>query len=186
MNIPNKLTITRIILVPVFMAFLFLRKSYPGYAEMLALITFIVAAITDGLDGYLARRHQAVTKFGKILDPVADKLLISAALISFVAMKEISAWAALIIIGRELAITGLRVIAASEGKVISASKWGKWKTNFQIIAVVAVILEPKIIIFPFNLPTILVWVAVVVTLISGVDYYLKSEIDFFREEKNLP
>lgn len=182
MNLPNKLTITRVLLVPVFMGFLFLRKDYPGYGELLALLTFIVAAITDGLDGYLARKHKIITKFGKILDPVADKLLISAALVSFVAMKEISAWAAIIIIGRELAITGLRVIAASEGVVISASRWGKWKTNLQIAAVISVILDPEIIDFPFNLEVILVWIAVTITVYSGIDYFKRADIDFFREE----
>ncbi|MDI3547657.1 MAG: CDP-diacylglycerol---glycerol-3-phosphate 3-phosphatidyltransferase [Halanaerobiales bacterium] len=184
MNLPNKLTLTRIILVPIFMGFLFLRKSYSGYAEVLALLTFVIAAITDGLDGYLARKHQAITKFGKIVDPLADKLLISAALISFVAMKEISAWAAIIIIGREMAITGLRVVAASEGNIISASRWGKWKTNLQIVAVVAVILDPEIISLPFNLANVLVWIAVLITVYSGIDYYKKADIDFFREEKD--
>ncbi|ACL69946.1 CDP-diacylglycerol--glycerol-3-phosphate 3-phosphatidyltransferase [Halothermothrix orenii] len=184
MNLPNKLTLTRIILVPVFMGFLFLRKDYPGYAEVLALITFVVAAVTDGLDGYLARKHKIVTKFGKIVDPLADKLLISAALISFVAMKEISAWAAIIIIGRELAITGLRVVAASEGSVISASYWGKWKTTLQIIAIIALILDPEIIPLPFNLSSILLWVAVTITVISGIMYFKNADIDFFKEEKD--
>lgn len=182
MNIPNKLTITRVLLVPLFMIFLLSRENYAVYAEIFALVTFVLAAITDGLDGYLARRNKVVTKFGKILDPLADKLLISAALISFVALKEISAWVAIIIIGRELAVTGLRVIAASEGIVISASKWGKWKTNIQIIAVIAVIVIPDIIKLPKYVPLFLVWVAVIITIISGVEYYRKVDIDFFKEE----
>ena len=184
MNLPNKLTILRIILVPIFMGFLFLSKDYPGYSEVLALLTFIIAAITDGLDGYLARKKEIITKFGRILDPLADKLLITAALISFVALKEISAWAAIIIIGRELAITGLRVIAASEGIVISANKWGKWKTTLQIVAIIVVILDPKIITFPWNLPIILIWLAVIITLYSGYIYFKQANIDFFNEESS--
>ncbi len=183
MNLPNKLTVTRVLLIPIFMLFLLLRNSTTKYAPVLALIIFIIAAITDGIDGYLARKQKKVTKFGKIVDPLADKLLISAALISFVALGEISAWAAIIIIGRELAVTGLRVLAASEGMVIAASKWGKWKTNMQIAAVIAIIVDPEIIKFPFFLPNILVWVAVIVTIISGIDYFQKADIDFFREEK---
>ncbi|MFW6390090.1 MAG: CDP-diacylglycerol--glycerol-3-phosphate 3-phosphatidyltransferase [Halanaerobiales bacterium] len=182
MNLPNKLTISRIILVPIFMLFLFL-ESYTVYSEILALIVFILAAITDGVDGYLARKNKDITKFGKILDPLADKLLITAALISFVATGEISAWVAIIIIGRELAVTGLRVIAASEGTVIPASKWGKWKTNLQIFAIIAVIIDPEIIKLPFHLANILVWIAVIVTVISGIEYFRKTEIDFFNDEK---
>ncbi len=181
MNLPNKLTILRILLVPVFMVFLFLRKGYPGYSEAFALITFIIAAITDGLDGYLARKHKIVTKLGKILDPLADKLLITAALISFVALKEISAWAAIIIVGRELAITGLRVIAASEGIVIAANKWGKWKTTLQITAIIAVIIDPEIINLPWHLPIILIWVAVAITIYSAIVYFRQVDIDFFGE-----
>jgi CDP-diacylglycerol---glycerol-3-phosphate 3-phosphatidyltransferase len=182
MNLPNKLTITRVLLVPIFMGFLFLKNSYPVYAELLALITFIIAAITDGLDGYLARKQQIITKFGKIIDPLADKLLISAALITFVAIKEISAWVAVIIIGRELAVTGLRVIAASEGIVISASKLGKWKTSMQIAAIIAVILDPDILKLPWNLSSIIIWIAVIFTIYSGIDYFRRVDIDFFTEE----
>ncbi|MFW5981516.1 MAG: CDP-diacylglycerol--glycerol-3-phosphate 3-phosphatidyltransferase [bacterium] len=184
MNLPNKLTITRIVLVPLFMFFLLLSDNYTGFFKVVALSVFALAAITDGLDGYYARKQQAITKFGKILDPLADKLLISAALIAFVAMDDISAWVAIIIIGRELAVTGLRVIAASEGIVIAASKWGKWKTNLQIFAVIAVILDPEIIALPFYLTNIIVFLAVIVTVISGIDYFYKAEIDFFKEEGN--
>ncbi|MFW5980221.1 MAG: CDP-diacylglycerol--glycerol-3-phosphate 3-phosphatidyltransferase [Halanaerobiales bacterium] len=183
MNLPNKLTLLRIILVPVFMGFLFLRRDYPLYSEVLALITFVAAAITDGLDGYLARKNEIVTTFGKIVDPLADKLLISAALVSFVALREISAWAAIIIIGRELAITGLRVVAASEGVVISASIWGKLKTALQITAIIVVIIDPRIIEFPWNLANVLIWAAVAMTVFSGYIYFREANIDFFKEEK---
>ncbi len=183
MNLPNKLTLSRILLIPFFMGFLFLRKHYPVYSEILAVTTFIIAAITDGLDGYLARKHNIITKFGKILDPLADKLLISAALISFVAMKEISAWAAIIIIGRELAVTGLRVVAASEGIIISANKWGKIKTALQIAAIIALIIDPEIIKLPWYFANIVLWIAVIITLYSGIIYFNQVEIDFFKEEK---
>ena len=183
MNLPNKLTILRIILVPIFMGFLFLRQVNPLYSEILALVTFVIAALTDGLDGYLARKNQLITKFGKIVDPLADKLLISAALISFVALNEITAWAAIIIIGRELAVTGLRVVAASEGIVISASKWGKAKTILQITAIIMVIVDPHIINFPFNLEIFFIWIAVLVTIYSGYLYFADANIDFFNEKE---
>ncbi|HLV09458.1 MAG TPA: CDP-diacylglycerol--glycerol-3-phosphate 3-phosphatidyltransferase [Halanaerobiales bacterium] len=184
MNLPNKITITRVLLIPVFILVLLLQQTDTKYAPFLALFIFIVAALTDGIDGFLARKQKKVTKFGKILDPVADKLLISAALIAFVFLREISVWPAIIIIGRELAITGLRVMAASEGKVIAASNWGKWKTNLQILAIIVIIIDPDIIQFPFYIPDILLWIAVFVTILSGVKYFQNSDIDFFREEKN--
>ena len=182
MNLPNKLTMLRILLVPIFMGFLFLRQDYPQYSEVLALLTFIIAASTDGLDGYLARKNELVTTFGKIVDPLADKLLISAALISFVALGEVSAWAAIIIIGRELAVTGLRVVAASEGIVISASIWGKMKTVLQISAIIALLLDPHVIDFPFNFESKLLWAAVIMTIFSGYVYFQNANIDFFNEE----
>ncbi|MGM0411223.1 MAG: CDP-diacylglycerol--glycerol-3-phosphate 3-phosphatidyltransferase [Bacillota bacterium] len=184
MNLPNKLTILRILLVPLLMFFLFLSNDFPQFSMILALITFVLAALTDSLDGYLARKYENVTKFGKIVDPLADKLLISAALISFVELGEISAWAAIIIIGRELAITGLRVVAASEGVVISASKWGKSKTVLQITAIIILMLDPHIINFPWNIENIVLWAAVLMTIYSGYIYFRNANIDFFREEKS--
>lgn len=181
MNLPNKLTLLRIILVPIFIIFLLLRKDIPG-AEIFSLAVFILAAITDSLDGYIARRQQIVTKFGKIIDPVADKLLISGALIAFVSLNEISIWAAILIIGREFAVTGLRVIAAKDGVIISASIWGKIKTTVQIIAVIAVIADPVIIKLPYHIPNILIWIAVAITLFSGYKYFKAVNIDFFVEE----
>lgn len=181
-NLPNKLTLLRIILVPIFMGFLFLRRDLPIYAEYLALITFILAAITDGLDGYLARKRKRVTKFGKIVDPLADKLLISAALITFVALNEISAWAAILIIGREFAVTGLRVIAASDDAIISASIWGKIKTTVQIIAIIIIILNPRLISIPWNLDQVLIWAAVIITTYSGYLYFKQVNLGFFENE----
>lgn len=184
LNLPNKITLLRIILVPVFTYFLLFESNHNLYYKIIALIIFIIAAITDGLDGYIARKQKVITKFGKIIDPLADKLLVSSALIAFVALERISVWIAIIIIGREFAVTGLRVVAASEGKVIAASKWGKWKTNLQIFAIIAVILDPDILTLPFQLKDLLLWLAVLVTIISGLDYFKKAELDLFREDDN--
>ena len=175
MNLPNKLTLLRIILVPVFMAFLLFQFALPQmYLRYIAAGVFILAAITDGLDGYLARKRGLVTKLGKLIDPLADKLLISAALIALVELGDITAWPAIIIIGREFAVTGLRVVAASEGLVISASNLGKYKTNAQIFAIIAIIMK-----IPYA--EILLWIAVLLTIISGVDYFWSAK-DLIKSE----
>ncbi|MTI48057.1 CDP-diacylglycerol--glycerol-3-phosphate 3-phosphatidyltransferase [Sporosalibacterium faouarense] len=173
MNLANKLTIFRIILVPVFMIFLLTNIKYGQY---IASGTFIIAAITDQLDGHIARSRNMVTKFGKFMDPLADKLLVSAALISLTGMGVISAWITVIIISRELAVTGLRVLAASEGIVLAASWWGKIKTITQMIGIILVLLNN----FPFsfaNIPMdmILIWLSAAFTIISGVDYFYKNK-----------
>jgi len=171
-NLANKLTLTRIILVPVFFFFFLTKIKYGIY---IAVTIFVVAASTDGLDGYIARSRNQITKFGKLIDPLADKLLISAALIALVEMGKISTWIAVIIIGREFAITGLRVIAASEGKVISASPLGKIKTISQIIAIVSILLNNfpfSLINFPFG--TIAMGIAVTFTVLSGIDYFYRN------------
>lgn len=122
MNLANKLTIIRIILVPIFLIFMALNKSYSIF---IAILIFIVAALTDKLDGYIARSRNEITNFGKFMDPLADKLLVTSALISLVEYNIIPTWVSMIIIGREFAVTGLRAVAASEGVVIAASWWGK-------------------------------------------------------------
>jgi CDP-diacylglycerol--glycerol-3-phosphate 3-phosphatidyltransferase len=172
MNLANKLTLSRILLIPVFMLVLLIRIPF---GEYIAAVIFIIAASTDGLDGYIARKRKQVTNFGKLIDPLADKLLISAALVSLVELKEISAWVAVIIIGREFFVTGLRAIAAAEGVIIAASKLGKLKTISQIVAISALLLND----FPLSLLNITfgkyaIYVAVFFTLWSGVDYYLKA------------
>lgn len=168
MNLPNRITLARIVLVPVFLLILSIKMKY---GEYLAAAVFILAASTDGLDGYLARKRKEVTKLGKFMDPLADKLLVSAALLSLVELRRISAWPAFIIIGREFAVTGLRSIAAAEGVVISASKLGKIKTVSQIIAIVFLFIHD----FPFdflNIPIgkIAMGIAVFFTIWSGIDY----------------
>ena len=164
MNLANKLTMLRIILIPIFLFFIAIKIKYGIY---IATGVFIVAALTDTLDGYVARSRNQVTKFGKFMDPLADKLLVTAALISLVEMKQLPSWVVMIIIAREFAITGLRAVAASEGVIISASKWGKAKTVIQIIAIIAVLMN-------IAYSRVLIIIAVVITIISGVDYLYKN------------
>ncbi|MBS3968949.1 MAG: CDP-diacylglycerol--glycerol-3-phosphate 3-phosphatidyltransferase [Clostridia bacterium] len=174
MNLANRVTLARIFLVPIFMFFILIRIPF---GEYIAAAIFVLAASTDGLDGYIARARKEVTKFGKLMDPLADKLLVSAALISLVEINLVPAWIAVVIIGREFAVTGLRSIAASEGVVISASKLGKSKTVTQIIAIVAIILNDffvNVIGIPFNIGDIFIYIAVVFTLWSGIDYFVKG------------
>lgn len=184
MNLPNKITLTRIFLVPLIMLFLLIKFNFGEiniagevltYSEILATIIFIIAASTDGLDGYIARKWRLITNLGKFLDPLADKLLVTAALISLVEMQRLGAWIAIIIISREFAVTGLRLIAAADGNVIAASKLGKLKTVTQIVAIVLLMLNN----FPFSfidLPVSqwMIWLAVFITIISGVDYFMKN------------
>ena len=165
MNLANKITIFRMIMVPVFLLVISLNFKYGVYV---ATAIFIIAALSDTLDGYIARSRNQVTTFGKFMDPLADKLIVTSALVSLVEMGSIPAWAVMIIIAREFAVTGFRTIAVSEGIVIAASPWGKAKTVTQMIAIVAALL---------NIPYywILVVLAVILTLISGVDYFVKNK-----------
>lgn len=164
LNLPNFLTLLRILAVPVVVVALL--DGTPN-GDMLAAIVFALAALTDGLDGYIARSRDSVTTFGKLMDPLADKLLITAALISLVSLNRLPAWVAMVIIAREFAITGLRSIAADRGVVIAASWMGKVKTVLQIGAVFALI-----IFNPAPLWTdILVYLALAATVISGFDYF---------------
>src|SRR5204863_8278415 len=164
LNLPNLLTLARILAVPVIVVAL-LDETPNG--DALAAAVFALAAFTDGLDGYIARRRQDVTTFGKLMDPLADKLLIVAALISLVSLDRLAAWVAMVIIAREVAVTGLRTIAAERGVVISASWLGKLKTILQIAAIFALIAENP---SPVGVD-VLVYVAVAVTVVSGADYF---------------
>ncbi len=184
MNLPNKITLVRITLVPIIMFFLLINFDFGRvrivgqvltYSEIIATIIFIIAAATDGIDGYVARKRRLVTNLGKFLDPLADKLLVTASLISLVEMDRLAAWVAVVIISREFAVTGLRLVAAAEGTVIAASKLGKIKTVTQIVAIVLLMLNN----FPFsyfNIPLnqIVIWMAVLITIISGIDYFIKN------------
>lgn len=165
MNLPNTVTLSRILLVPVFM-YIYLR--FPAGVNWAAAVVFLLAALTDGLDGYLARSRKEVTRFGQLIDPIADKLLITAALLALIQLGSVSPWLALVILGREFAVSGLRVLAAAEGKVIPASYWGKIKTVSQIVAVMSFILD-------ISWAPLLMNVALLTTIISGVDYFRKAQ-----------
>lgn len=186
MNLANKITLARIFLVPIMMFFLLVNTDYFApiqlgdfyitWNQIIAALIFIIAASTDGLDGYIARSRKMVTNLGKLLDPLADKLLVAAVLISLVEMGKCDALIAVIIISREFAITGLRQIALLEGKVVAASKWGKWKTATQITAIIAMLLNnfPFVLIdIPFDV--IATWLAAIITVYSGIDYFVKNK-----------
>lgn len=184
MNLANRITLARIFLVPVVMFFLLVRYNIGTftigtltmtYNELIAALVFILAASTDGLDGYIARKRKIVTNLGKFLDPLADKLLISAALISLVEMQRLEAWIAIVIISREFAVTGLRLVAAAEGQVIAASALGKLKTWVQIVAITAVMIRNFPFAF-FGIPfdEVAIWAMVIITLYSGYDYFAKN------------
>jgi len=162
--VPNLLTVFRILLVPALMAAL-LQEAGPG--ETLAAIVFAIASFTDALDGWIARRQRKVSTFGKLMDPLADKLLVTAALVSLVSLQRLSAWVAMVIIAREFAVTGLRQLAMEHGEVIPASVWGKIKTVAQVAMVLVLILVED------SPPWVdgLVWVTVIITVASAADYF---------------
>jgi len=171
-NLANRITLVRILLVPLFVVLL--TTNIP-YGEYLATFVFIIAASTDRLDGYFARKRNEITEFGKFMDPLADKLLITAALICLVEKGKISSIISIIIISREFIITGFRTIAVSKGVVLAASWWGKLKTVTQIVAVVSVLINNfpfSLVAFPFD--QLAVYLATVTTIISGFDYIYKN------------
>ncbi|MCB7317933.1 CDP-diacylglycerol--glycerol-3-phosphate 3-phosphatidyltransferase [Lacrimispora sp. 210928-DFI.3.58] len=171
MNLPNKLTVLRVCLIPFFVAALLFQGGENQSMRIAANVIFIIASLTDLLDGKIARKYNLVTNFGKFMDPLADKLLVCSALICLIELGQLPAWIVIIIISREFIISGFRLVAANNGIVIAASYWGKFKTTFQMIAVVLLI---------FNFPalaivtTIMVWIAVALTIISLVDYVAKN------------
>ncbi|MDR0357259.1 MAG: CDP-diacylglycerol--glycerol-3-phosphate 3-phosphatidyltransferase [Clostridiales Family XIII bacterium] len=173
MNVPNTLTMIRIALIPVFVAFLLNGYSYAAAG------IFIAAAATDALDGYIARKKNLVTNFGKLMDPLADKLLVVSALACLTELGEIASWMVIVILAREFMITGLRSVAAGEGVIIAAGASGKWKTAAQMIAIAAVLLRNwpfALIGFPFD--RIMLWIAVALTVYSGVEYMIKNRSVF--------
>ncbi|TNJ66177.1 CDP-diacylglycerol--glycerol-3-phosphate 3-phosphatidyltransferase [Paenibacillus hemerocallicola] len=184
MNLANRITLARIFLVPIIMFFLLVKLDLPPirieqfsitYNQIIAVLIFIIAASTDSLDGYIARKHKLITNLGKLLDPLADKLLVTAVLVSLVDMGKLDAWIAVVIISREFAVTGLRSICAAEGIVIAASKLGKWKTAAQITAIIALLINNFPFAFldiPFDL--IMSWIAAIITIYSGIDYFAKN------------
>lgn len=175
MNTANKLTLLRVVLVPVFMAF-FLMEGIAW--QMAALAVFAIASLTDMLDGQIARKRNQITTFGKFADPLADKMLITAAFVVLLQRGIIDSWAVMIVLAREFMVSGVRLAAAAEGKVIAASLWGKLKTVSQMIAVIAALLVLNVPFIPHDTAVIItnvfVWISVVLTIISGVDYLVKN------------
>lgn len=198
MNLPNKLTLLRIILVPVFVALLLLTQI--PHSFLWCLIVFIIASVTDLLDGKIARRNNQITDFGKFADPLADKILVMAAFACFVQLGIMGAVPLIIVLFREFAVTSVRLVAASKGNVVSANIWGKAKTVSQIVAIVAVILLqyiiqlitvdviplpnglPDIKVLVYIIDQILIWITVLLTLVSGF-IYLKDNKECFKAAK---
>ncbi|NTW71091.1 MAG: CDP-diacylglycerol--glycerol-3-phosphate 3-phosphatidyltransferase [Eubacteriaceae bacterium] len=169
MNLPNKLTLLRVLLVPFFIYFFL---SDIKYGQLIGAVVFIIASLTDMLDGQIARKYNLITTFGKFMDPLADKLLVCSALIVLVEKSYISSWIAIVIIAREFAVTGLRTLAASDGIVIAASGWGKIKTITQMVAIVSMLFDNyPFSLFNFPFSNIAMILAVIFTIISGADYF---------------
>ena len=171
MNLPNKLTILRVIMIPFFVAALLYDGGANQNMRYVAAAFFIIASLTDMLDGKIARKYNLVTNFGKFMDPLADKLLVCSALICMIELRELPAWMVIIIISREFIISGFRLVASDNGVVIAASYWGKFKTTFQMIGVVLLIFNIPVL---STLTTIIVWIALALTVISLVDYIVKN------------
>lgn len=170
MNTANKLTMLRVIMIPVFMVALYL--NFP-FHNIVALVIFILASVTDFIDGYIARNFNQVTDFGKFMDPLADKLLVTAAMLWFVEVGQMSAWVLLIVIAREFAVSGLRMVAAPKGIVIAAAWSGKIKTAFTMVCI-CIMLVP----IPEILNTLCVAVILITTVWSGVEYFIKNKSAF--------
>lgn len=190
MNLPNKITLSRIFLIPLFMVFaiplpkyLFINESinlfFENYGITIATFIFLLASVTDGIDGYIARKYKMVTNLGVFLDPIADKLMVSSALLVLVELNKISIWVAFIIIAREFIVTGIRLIAAKENKVIAANNLGKVKTIVQIVAIVFALTNnyPLSLINNFPLYQILIIITITITIYSGWVY--------IRDNKNV-
>ena len=169
MNLPNKLTTLRIILVPVFIIVYMTLGT--GFA---ACAIFVIASVTDFFDGHLARKHNLVTNYGKIMDPLADKLLVMAALVSMVALKDLAAWVVIVILAREFTITGFRTLAMEANIVMAASWWGKVKTTVQMIMIPVVLLNLPFAVMPM-VETVLIYLSVFFTIFSGADYIIKNK-----------
>ncbi len=176
MNTANKITLARVILVPVFMVLFMLDGTA---CHLAALGVFVLASATDAADGYIARKHNQITTFGKFVDPLADKALTTAAFLILMYYDRMSVWAVMIVLAREFMVAGIRQVAAGEGKVVAASMWGKLKTVSQMIAIIAAMLLMEVKttalgVQPKLISDILIWISVVFTVISGADYLAKN------------
>lgn len=179
MNLPNKLTTFRVILIPFFVFFM-LAPNMTGINHYIAAAIFIVASLTDLLDGKIARKYNLVTNFGKFMDPLADKLLVCSAMICLIQTGQLAAWIVVIIIAREFIISGVRLIASDNGVVIAASYWGKFKTTFQMLMVIVLILNVQMPFFQI-LGKILTYAALILTVVSLIDYIVKNK-DVLKEQ----
>lgn len=179
MNLPNKLTTFRVILIPFFVFFM-LAPNMTGINNYIAAAIFIVASLTDLLDGKIARKYNLVTNFGKFMDPLADKLLVCSAMICLIQTGQLAAWIVVIIIAREFIISGFRLIASDNGVVIAASYWGKFKTTFQMLMVIVLILNVQMPFFQI-LGKILTYAALILTVVSLIDYIVKNK-DVLKEQ----
>ncbi len=180
MNLPNKLTIMRVILIPFFVFFL-LSPYFPAYGNYIAVAIFIVASLTDMLDGKIARKYNLVTNFGKFMDPLADKLLVCSAMICLIELDRLAAWIVIVSIAREFIISGFRLVASDNGVVIAANYWGKFKTTFQMLMVIVLILDIQMPFFQI-LGTVLTYVALILTVVSLIDYIVKNK-DVLKDQK---
>ena len=180
MNLPNKLTILRVILIPFFVAALLWDGGQNQTLRYVSAAIFIVASLTDMLDGKIARKYNLVTNFGKFMDPLADKLLVCSALICLIELGQLPSWMVIMIISREFIISGFRLVASDNGVVIAASYWGKFKTTFQMLMIILLILDLG---EAFALvETIVVWIALILTVVSLADYLLKNK-EVMKETK---
>ncbi len=177
MNLPNKLTIFRVILIPFFLLALMVPVIPAG--KWIAVAIFIIASLTDLLDGKIARKYNLVTDFGKFMDPLADKLLVCSAMIALIELNRIPAWIVIVIIAREFIISGFRLVASDNGVVIAASYWGKFKTTFQMFMVILLILNlsenfPGAVTIIVICEQVLIYVSLLLTIISLIDYLVKN------------
>jgi CDP-diacylglycerol---glycerol-3-phosphate 3-phosphatidyltransferase len=182
MNLANRISFVRIAATPLFL-FLLIPGPFGQFAGLsawgrwAAAGLFILASVTDALDGYVARKYNLVTDLGKFLDPIADKLLVTAALVALIQTDGLSVWGVFIILAREFIITGMRIVASGQGTVIAASGIAKWKTTFQLIAIISMLLHdfPITLIAAIPVGLITFWIAVALTIVSGVDYLVKNK-----------
>ena len=186
MNIANRLTIARIVMIPLFLLMMCFPKDTLGVVNVfhsnlsvswvVAMIIFTIASITDFLDGYLARKYHLITNFGKFADPLADKLLVMTAFITLVGASVIPMWIVAVIVCRELAVTGLRLLLVNDGEVLAAAWPGKVKTATQMLAIIFLLIDDfPVKGLPFSIGTILLYVCLVATVYSGVDYFIKNK-----------
>ena len=173
MNLPNKLTILRVFMIPVFLIFLYFQSSIPG-GKWIALGVFIAASLTDMADGKIARKYNLITDFGKFMDPLADKLLTCSAMIALIELGRIPSWVVIIIIAREFTISGFRLVAADNGRVIAASMWGKVKTVFQMVMVIVLIANIEVKAF-YYIEQFLIYASLILTVVSLLDYMIKNK-----------